>query len=961
MPPQMRPQYLQPMSAPFRGTSPQPQITAINVSPEIGKVLQSIDPNYMEIIKKAIDTSVNDILKPVIERSVTIALITTREIVLKDFALEPSDKKLLEATNQMIQCLAGSLAMVTCREPLRMSMGNRLKDVLKRYELPQKDYEQFVKTLCNDNLDIGSTHIQKSVISKAKARVREDQAIMEALEMRNPENPMAPLTYNTPKAVPEALRPKKEGLTQAELDVYKEFNRVLKENTTPTMPTSGIPSDTSTDQSEEGHPKAYRITETMINIQKIIDANQLTNPDLPALIARFGQDLQEIARNYKILDQVTKEIFKSLVILYKVNDKQIKEKSKFYLQLLYMTMGFYKPLPSRITEQLFKESPDEIKYNFEFVASLFRSNMIDTSVYDAELSEALRNISNMPPEPSNNLLTFVANLVLSIILTEKLLQPAQLTNTFMAMNTIHKTAKAQDNPAFASMLMNLSTSDKNTKGLASQLFEEWVNLNQDQSPELLHEYFQKLSSHLSSDERFVGFFKAALEAAVQQTLFSIVPSPNGGNAIIPNYHDRLDFRLIDSVLKLLFTLLPYKLSMCSKYFFNFMRALIDSLKTEHQQKPSQFNQRPYYRFFVIILQSLKKPEVKMLPHDEMLVNIAQALHEIAPRYCPGFAFAWLDLVSHRNFMPHMMSGRPEENPLSSKMVPLLCDMFEFLKFVLPLNEQPPGNVCMYFEAVLRISVVLLHDFPDFLALYYLDLLAVLPEQCIQLRNIILSAIPKNIKAPDPKLRIKVDKIPEQKTPPIILSSFKHILSYRNIKEDVDKYIATSNPSLLLDICNKLMTPEAPNRPKRPDLEIFHAFILYMAELYIANEPVKKEPGITAIFTNMLSKLDPIAREQLINVMFNEIRYPNSYTHYFICFLLYLMENCNIPLVQEQIFRILLERETVHLPVPWGITIFSKELRNNATYDLLNKPFVKGVREIETLLLGKQGKEQAKED
>ena len=104
--------------------------------------------------------------------------------MIKDFALEPDDKKLLEAANQMVQCLAGSLAMVTCREPLRMSMGNRIKDVLRRYELQTKDAEQIVKTLCNENLEIGSSYIQRSVILKARQRVSDDHTIKESVERR---------------------------------------------------------------------------------------------------------------------------------------------------------------------------------------------------------------------------------------------------------------------------------------------------------------------------------------------------------------------------------------------------------------------------------------------------------------------------------------------------------------------------------------------------------------------------------------------------------------------------------------------------------------------------------------------------------------------------------------------------------------------------------------------------------
>lgn len=73
-----------------------------------------------QYLTKAMEESIREILKPVVDRSVTIALITTKELVLKDFAFDGSAEKIIEASEHIIQSLAGSLALVTCREPLRI-------------------------------------------------------------------------------------------------------------------------------------------------------------------------------------------------------------------------------------------------------------------------------------------------------------------------------------------------------------------------------------------------------------------------------------------------------------------------------------------------------------------------------------------------------------------------------------------------------------------------------------------------------------------------------------------------------------------------------------------------------------------------------------------------------------------------------------------------------------------------
>lgn len=60
----------------------------------------------------------------------TIAGISTRELVTKDFATEPNEDKLKKAGLLMAQKLAGSLAMVTCKEPMRTNLSTHLRQSL---------------------------------------------------------------------------------------------------------------------------------------------------------------------------------------------------------------------------------------------------------------------------------------------------------------------------------------------------------------------------------------------------------------------------------------------------------------------------------------------------------------------------------------------------------------------------------------------------------------------------------------------------------------------------------------------------------------------------------------------------------------------------------------------------------------------------------------------------------------
>ena len=70
---------------------------------------------------------------PVVERSVTIAGISTRELVLKDFVAEQQEEKLRKAAQLMGQKLAGSLALVTCKEPLKSNLAVHIRSLLGEF------------------------------------------------------------------------------------------------------------------------------------------------------------------------------------------------------------------------------------------------------------------------------------------------------------------------------------------------------------------------------------------------------------------------------------------------------------------------------------------------------------------------------------------------------------------------------------------------------------------------------------------------------------------------------------------------------------------------------------------------------------------------------------------------------------------------------------------------------------
>jgi CCR4-NOT transcription complex subunit 1 len=75
--------------------------------------------NLDEVVPIAMDRAVSDTMMAAVERPVSISCKATSHIVLKDFVHDPSEARIRQAGRLMASSLAGSLALVTCRDALQ--------------------------------------------------------------------------------------------------------------------------------------------------------------------------------------------------------------------------------------------------------------------------------------------------------------------------------------------------------------------------------------------------------------------------------------------------------------------------------------------------------------------------------------------------------------------------------------------------------------------------------------------------------------------------------------------------------------------------------------------------------------------------------------------------------------------------------------------------------------------------
>lgn len=77
-------------------------------------------------------------------------------------------------------------------------------------------------------------------------------------------------------------------------------------------------------------------------------------------------------------------------------------------------------------------------------------------------------------------------------------------------------------------------------------------------------------------------------------------------------------------------------------------------------------------------------------------------------------------------------------------------MIQFFKEIMKEEDNLSQEfVQLYYRAIVRVLLVLLHDWPDFLARFSNVFCDEIPGDYAQIRNIILAAFPKSMKPPEP--------------------------------------------------------------------------------------------------------------------------------------------------------------------------------------------------------------------
>ncbi|KAK7414488.1 CCR4-NOT core subunit cdc39 [Neonectria punicea] len=324
-------------SAVGAGLSPQAIAPTI---PDLGPLITIPPTNEMvvsttrlhEIVRNALSRALQDIIQPVVDRSVTIAAISTQQMIHKDFATENDENRVRTSAVNMVKATAGSLALVTSKEPLRANFTNYMRNLSN--DLPQGLPEGTIIMCVNANLDLACNIIEKQAEERAVPEIEE--MIEPELESRRRhrlqrsnepyyDSNLSRWAMAIPN--PYKLSPSMSGLNPEQMAIYEDFarqprsasipapshnpsasdttrslaNEVLQEQFNP-LPNLPTPVETPSIQQQQQHLSAQMQPYAPVHAAAA-GANNMTNGRTPAfqmdvrgLADRVNKLLQELLR-----------------------------------------------------------------------------------------------------------------------------------------------------------------------------------------------------------------------------------------------------------------------------------------------------------------------------------------------------------------------------------------------------------------------------------------------------------------------------------------------------------------------------------------------------------------------------------------------------------------------------------------------------------------------------------------
>lgn len=827
--------------------------------PDLGPLLNYPPTNDMvnqarlqEIVRTAITRAVHEIISPVVERSVTIAAISTAQMIHKDFATESSELRLRSAAINMVKKTAGALALVTSKEPLRASMTNYIRAMSG--ELAQGLPEGTIIMCVNSNLDLACSQVEKKAEERAVPEIEE--MIEPELEARRlhrlnrPDEPYVDQNLNRWSwtiPAPYKLQPSMGGLNQEQMAIYDEFARqpriVAPPSSTAHLPsvsdaTRSMANDILQDQYPAvpnlptpaeppamphlGAQPAYgqhnaimangRMPSSQVGPASVIDRTMRALEQLQrACEDTPEQHLRSLRQPSPVLDAY--DAVMTIIIRNVQGPEAIEIPIVDYIfKSLYGGSDHDLVVDSlvQVLQHICRISPRAAQYVHSTIANQGGDSLLQiplaVSLVEAELvdwqridQEATKSIQQHKEEA----IQFLSTLLDAVLLNDR---PVALYADFAssleaAWKWIEEDPSLEVGQQLKEKLassglpqaINASNIDERLKFVREQMgyvFEEWVRLcnNPNASDKAALEFISQMYNRQVINNR--DDLCLFLRLSIESSVDRFEQQLQHNGSITEAYIP------IDSLAKLIVMLVKGReqegevRADKAAYLKSISSLVILILNHHHVTRGELFNQKVFFRLLSTMLSefSTSAEHFSTAEYQDILLVFAHIFLQIRPAYFPGFIFGWLVLVSHRNFLPLLL--RLPDQVGWGPCADLVEGLTSFVGNLLkPLQIQ--GHTKDIYRGVLKFLLILQHDFPDFLAANHSQLGANIPSHCVQLHNLILTANPAAFKMPDPlQPGLKIDRVEEIRISPDNMNDFEIPLRQTGLLDVINQALET---------------------------------------------------------------------------------------------------------------------------------------------------------------------------
>eukprot|EP00817_Percolomonadidae_sp_ATCC50343_P003388 CAMPEP_0117429288 /NCGR_PEP_ID=MMETSP0758-20121206/8846_1 /TAXON_ID=63605 /ORGANISM="Percolomonas cosmopolitus, Strain AE-1 (ATCC 50343)" /LENGTH=1721 /DNA_ID=CAMNT_0005216195 /DNA_START=764 /DNA_END=5926 /DNA_ORIENTATION=- len=371
----------------------------------------------------------------------------------------------------------------------------------------------------------------------------------------------------------------------------------------------------------------------------------------------------------------------------------------------------------------------------------------------------------------------------------------------------------------------------------------------------------------------------------------------------------------------------------------------------------QFKQRFFLRLFSNLLHYLRTLSTSADQYIQQLILVGKTFLSLSPNRVPVFCFSWMDLITHTEFVPHLLGSDLNHNhhdEAERVYHALLIELFRFLAPYLNAKKELDPSLQLLHRSTICLLLLLNHDFSNFLCNYFFSLCDEIPAHCIQMHNLILSAFPRGHTLTDPRNFQNVD--PPLDSKPVLKSDYaaeleKTTYNGTSLKQLVISYLKNSNPIELLNNFKFILlnpTAEALRTGQRYNRKLINSLVLFLADATIQIEAENKARSGDAnptfpldsigrskffeIVRRIVFDLDSEGRYLFLEALTSHLRSFNIFTFMFVQLFihLYYMDSEHkqqLDYIRKQIERVLTERSNICKPHCWGAILTVTKITN----------------------------------